>query len=132
MRELGNNEMTFRDFSVNKLKDNETLSEHNFSMFSHRDIDAIDDLSIVITEDKKTENIRDSPYGTFLERKSYPLGTEDSFSIDHNESFRKISGVERNQSYKNVQAFSPILKPNIASEMDNYLLRNNQVNNIKI
>jgi hypothetical protein len=128
MREFSNNEMTFRDFSYNKVKDPEMISEHNYSLISNRDIDNIDDMSIVITDDKRTENSH-----LYNNRITHPFGPDDSFQITKKESNHKISGhVEHNIFFENSQVFSPMKNPYVVSEMDNYLLRKNQVNNIKI
>lgn len=130
MREFSNNEMTFRDFSFNKIKDTEIFSEHNYSLISNRDIDNIDDMSIVITEDKRTEN---SNNGFYNNRISNPFGPDDSFQITNKEIHHKIGGnVDNNLIFENAQVFSPLKRPFVVSEMDNYLLRKNQVNNIKI
>ena len=132
MREFHNNEMTFRDFS-NIKKDAEIFSEHNYSVISGRDIDAIDDMSIIITEDKRSENRGNSIDNLSNTRIIAPFGPDDSFQINKKESSNKIIGFYDNKpALDNLPSFSPIIKPFQISEMDNYLLKNNQVNNIKI
>jgi hypothetical protein len=133
MREFNNNELTFRDFSNNKAKDTEIFSEHNNSVISGRDVDAIDDMSIIITEDKRSENRGNSIDGFSNTRIITPFGPDDSFHVNKKESSNKITGFYDNKGpVENFLTFSPIIKPFQISEMDNYLLRNNQVNNIKI
>lgn len=105
-----NNEMTFRDFSKVDRKETDKLSEHNFSVISYRDIDAMNDINIVITEEKNSEIFRDTLMGQRGEAEA---------TNSRREIGNYISGVGVGQ-YK--------IYP---SEMDGFLT-NNPINNIKI
>ncbi len=113
--------MTFRDFSKVMRKDTENFSEHNFSVISNRDIDNINDITIVFTDERKSDVYRDA----FL-NESY-LKDEDKISEQVEKQPQKKSFMESSNNL-----FSMAGKMYFASEMDDYLTRSNAVNTIKL
>ena len=137
-----NNEMTFRDFSKVVRKDQDNFSEHNFSVISNRDVDNINDITIVFTEERRSEAYRDSLIPSDL------ADNPDLFEDTHAGTNYKpqylpynISGVISgiNQDTK-ARPFEISTTANVVSksskmmysEMDDFLTRTNKVNGIKI
>lgn len=122
--------MTFRDFNKVVRKDTDNFSEHNFSVISNRDVDNMNDITIVFTEEKKSEFFRDTLTHTNLRendsnyfKKVGPKEIE--INLNNPESVSKFSFDN------NMLSTSPI-KLHFNSEMDDFLTKHNAVNSIKI
>jgi hypothetical protein len=135
--------MTFRDFSKVVRKDQDNLSEHNFSVISNRDIENINDITIVFTEERRSEAYRDSLIPTdpaenldFFEDNTHTGTNYKQQYLPYNIS-GVISGI--NQDTK-ARPFEISTTANVVSksskmmysEMDDFLTRTNKVNGIKI
>jgi hypothetical protein len=115
-----NNEMTFRDFSKNEIKETDKLSEHNMSILSNGDLENINDITIVLTDGRKSEVFRDTIAASILAEK-----TKEEFS-----TFQKSN--EQGSEYKlnNDNKIKPKLYS--FSGMDEFLTKTYDINNIKI
>ncbi len=108
--------MTFRDFTKISKQDTENFSEHNYSVISNRDIDAINDITILFSEEKKSEIYRDT------------LMTQNNNSNRKNQEIEVI-----NPDDVNLEKSFNLKRPNktFMSEMDDFLA-SNEINRFKI
>lgn len=139
--------MTFRDFSKITRKETDNVSEHNFSVISNRDIENLNEITIVFTEERLSDAYRNS------------LVVGDGVAFPNDETNEKTynnitgnilpinievlaSGYQNNQintqevrpkSYEISTTANVVSKSNkLFSEMDDYLTRKNKVSGIKI
>jgi hypothetical protein len=110
--------MTLRDFSVvNRKETADVASEHNFSMVSQRDIDDINDVSIIFTDDRKSDVRKDSNISLRLS----------DIKLNNDKEREK----ERKKSIS--MDISPYFqRQKLNTEMDSYLTKTNEINGIKI
>ncbi len=120
-----NNEMTFRDFSKNEIKETDKISEHNMSILSNRDLENINDITIVLTDGRKSEVFRDTIAANIMAEK-----TKEEFSGFQKQKERAVEIIE----HKHKKNSDNKIKPKLYSftGMDEFLTKSYDVNNIKI
>ena len=118
--------MTFREFTKTQRKDTDALTEINNTSYLAQ-VEEINDGSIMLTEDRKSDTNRDSNFGYNFQAQNAVQKIINQGSVD-NSSMMK----DNTFSVKQIDA-SPLKWPFKFghSEMDNFLTRN-KYNNIKI
>ena len=118
-----NNEMTFRNFNRNERKDTDKISEHNLSMVSNRDIENLNDITFVFTDGRKSDFMRESVLNNILNENM----KED---INIFQKAQELKNSENKESNNN----GLINKPKLfsTSDIDDFLTKNKDINNIKI
>jgi hypothetical protein len=139
--------MTFRDFSKITRKETDNISEHNFSVISNRDIENINEITIVFTEERQSDAYRSSLVGgegVFFpndetHEKTYNNMTGNIMPINigmfasGNQENPVPNQEIRPKSYEISTTANVVSKSNkMFSEMDDYLTRKNKVSGIKI